>query len=196
MKLNLGPILKRQGVTQAALAARIGVSAGFVSEIISQKKQPSMETLALIVEALGVTPGEIYGATEISTAQNKTAQDFALAESGATPFQPKPRSDAETILAISARNGRHVQMFTTNAAQPDLGLLAGDKVLIEMNGKIALDDIVICTILDADGTARTHLRRWLDPWLVSGPAIDRLDPANGSAAILGKVIGVLRADFL
>lgn len=60
MKLNLGPAIRRKGMTQSALADEIGVNKGFMSEIIAGKKDPSFGTFRRILEVLDITPDEAF----------------------------------------------------------------------------------------------------------------------------------------
>lgn len=58
--LGIGPKLKdireRQGLTQAELAARAGVSAGLIGQIENGRVQPSLQTVQKVSSVLGVSP--------------------------------------------------------------------------------------------------------------------------------------------
>jgi len=59
MKFDLKSALERRGMSQQALADAIGRGKGYVSELASGKKQPSIETLDLILAALDADISEI-----------------------------------------------------------------------------------------------------------------------------------------
>lgn len=92
-------------MTQAQLADVVGVSRGFLSEIVSGKKQPSMDTLSRIVDALGVAPGAIY-ATE--TRGDLPAPATGFAESAAVPLTPP--ADRSARIAALFPQVRHLSL--------------------------------------------------------------------------------------
>lgn len=55
-----------KGVTQAELAARIGVTAQAVSSFEKGTKEPKMEMVKRIAEALGISVAELYGRTDLT----------------------------------------------------------------------------------------------------------------------------------
>lgn len=61
MKLYIGQAIARSGKTQTQVASDIGVSKGYVSDLISNKKMPSLETLIQICTATDSTPNDILG---------------------------------------------------------------------------------------------------------------------------------------
>jgi len=60
MKLRIKDILRDKRLTQTALSDLVGVKKGFMSEIIAGKKNPSVETLGKIADALNVSIGELF----------------------------------------------------------------------------------------------------------------------------------------
>ena len=54
MKLRLKELLAEKNMKQVTLAERVGVEKGYVSELVSGKKIPSIPTLERIADALGV----------------------------------------------------------------------------------------------------------------------------------------------
>ncbi|MTH79395.1 XRE family transcriptional regulator [Paracoccus aestuariivivens] len=56
MRLRLGQILTEKGIKQRQLAEMLDVSNGYVSQLVSGKRQPSPELLLQLSQALGVTP--------------------------------------------------------------------------------------------------------------------------------------------
>lgn len=55
-----------KGVTQKELAARIGVTAQAVSSFEKGTKEPKMEMVKRIAEALGISVAELYGRTDLT----------------------------------------------------------------------------------------------------------------------------------
>lgn len=55
-----------KGVTQTELAARIGVTAQTVSSFEKGTKEPKMEMVKRIAEALGISVAELYGRTDLT----------------------------------------------------------------------------------------------------------------------------------
>lgn len=62
-----------KGVTQTELAARIGVTAQAVSSFEKGTKEPKMEMVKRIAEALGITPNELFGIDHCADQPNKSA---------------------------------------------------------------------------------------------------------------------------
>lgn len=59
MEIDLKSALKRRGMSQQQLADAIDVSKGYISEIASGKKRPSIETLEQILDAIDADIAEI-----------------------------------------------------------------------------------------------------------------------------------------
>lgn len=55
-----------KGVTQTELAERIGVTAQAVSSFEKGTKEPKMEMVKRIAEALGISVAELYGRTDLT----------------------------------------------------------------------------------------------------------------------------------
>lgn len=55
-----------KGVTQTELAARIGLTAQAVSSFEKGTKEPKMEMVKRIAEALGISVAELYGRTDLT----------------------------------------------------------------------------------------------------------------------------------
>jgi DNA-binding transcriptional regulator YdaS (Cro superfamily) len=49
--MDLKTFLKKQGITQTALAGAIGVSPPFIAEVVAGRKEPSLETALRIEES-------------------------------------------------------------------------------------------------------------------------------------------------
>lgn len=57
--MRLGQILKNKGMKQTQLADLVGKSTGYISQLVSGKREPSPELLAELVQVLEVTPGQL-----------------------------------------------------------------------------------------------------------------------------------------
>lgn len=53
-------LLKEKGISQKDLAAKIGVSAGALSQMMSENANPNLKTLERIASALGVSVSELF----------------------------------------------------------------------------------------------------------------------------------------
>lgn len=187
MKLAIGPALKKAGVSQAWLADRIGVSRGFLSEIVSGKKRPSLETLDRMAEELGVSPGDLYEHDVPGL-----AEPAAQWRGGVKPYG---RRGLAAALSVIAPDARRPEPWLLSGDRPGFALRSGDLLVVDMNGAAEPGDIVITTDADPEtGEAVTDVSRWLDPWLESDMPSERPRrmTADGRTAILGVVRGSLR----
>jgi transcriptional regulator with XRE-family HTH domain len=193
MKLNIKPHLDRLGMTQTELAEAMDVNRSFVSDIINGKKRPSMEKLELLIRALGVRPADVIIDAGTEDVNSKPVQGF---EEGAAQTYTFPKAYlAQDIMRYVAPNARHPAAFLVVRPEPAFALLAGDVVIVDLNGTAHDDDIVLITRISDDGSAVTHFRRLITPWLISGDvrtASDKVDDPTGQVAIMGIVAGVLR----
>lgn len=138
MKLDIGSALARSGMTQSALADAIGVKKGFMSEIISGKKSPSLENLTLIAQALRVRVGDLF--TDAAPAAPEPKAPTApppppgMADQ-AVPFDwPAFRSGTQATDAVEAAKAglRHPQTYRITGNIPSLLIQAGDILVIDM----------------------------------------------------------------
>ena len=60
LKERVKVLLKARGITQAELAEKIGVQGGTLSNAISGRYSPTLDTLERIAEALGVSVAELF----------------------------------------------------------------------------------------------------------------------------------------
>jgi transcriptional regulator with XRE-family HTH domain len=61
MKLQIGPVIARRRMSQTQLADAVGVQKGYLSEIVSGKKLPSLDTFMRLCDVLKATPNELFG---------------------------------------------------------------------------------------------------------------------------------------
>jgi SOS-response transcriptional repressor LexA len=191
MKLALGPLLKKVGMSQTALADAIGVNKSFISDIVAGKKRPSLATLHKIVAVLEVSPAALYDADDLP--EETVSQGFS--ESEAVPFSPARVNDMASLLRAVAPDVRRPEVFQARKSCTGFGIMKGDALIVDMQGQATDGDVVLATFVDDAGVAATLLRRWVAPWLISDDPADpplRLDPASQMVAILGAVRGSLR----
>jgi transcriptional regulator with XRE-family HTH domain len=72
----------RQGVSQRALAQRLGLSASLISQIETGRSKPSVSTLYAMVTELGISLDRLFGEEGATEAAGRS---FGTAEDGASP---------------------------------------------------------------------------------------------------------------
>ena len=96
----------RKGVSARGLAREIGVSASLISQIETEKSQPSVSTLYAITTALGISVEDIFAPVDGVSDGVGDGADLAVppAEVAASPSgavsEPAPASVPETISAL------------------------------------------------------------------------------------------------
>ena len=60
MELRIKKVLKEKGLTGVWLASQVGITRPNMSNIVSGKSKPSLETLGKIADALGVSIIELF----------------------------------------------------------------------------------------------------------------------------------------
>ena len=60
MKLRIKEVLKEKGVTSVWLSSQIGITQPNMSNIVSGKSKPSLDTLERIASALGVPVTDLF----------------------------------------------------------------------------------------------------------------------------------------
>jgi len=58
-RLRLAEMLRERNITQIKLAEMTGLSENTVSKLVNDPRQIRLDTIELICQALGVTPGEL-----------------------------------------------------------------------------------------------------------------------------------------
>lgn len=197
MKLSIGPALARKKMSQAELANRIGVSKGFVSEMISGKKRPSTETLQSIALALDVSISELYEQRGTFTYDARSE----IGQSGFSEAKPAEFTGRKNLLSEAASNLispdiRHQTHYVATKAMLGFGILAGDILVVELQHRAETGDLVIAKIADPEtSTSTTVVRRLYGNILASSdneaPPID-LSQNDQNAAVLGTIEGLIR----
>ncbi len=191
---------KRVGVTADQIAAIYGRDRSVISKILSGKQRMTLEWAKAFAGVLNVplaTVLEKSGVAEPQVAQQLTP---GFAESDAVQWQPrgpedrKPQSIAE---AFGAKNGIDPWQVK-GTGMVGAGLLPGDWILVDTFAaeRVAPGDTVIAQVYNRNGTAKTVLRRWVPPVLVSvGPGGETTEVHvvdNDNVAIRGKVVACWR----
>ncbi|MDP2495881.1 helix-turn-helix transcriptional regulator [Shimia thalassica] len=173
---------------KAALAEAVGIAPAKLTNILTGHRRVQQEEIEGFLKFFGV-------AAIAPSDQIEKAKGFA--ESTATQFKPKPRSNAEQILKMAQTPGGHPVLFRLARAASALNLSKGDFVIADLKRRPIEGETVVCTLVEPNsGASGTHIRQWLAPWLVAGDDTDKLDEEVGNAAILGPVIGILRGKWI
>ncbi|MEP3631509.1 MAG: helix-turn-helix domain-containing protein [Shimia thalassica] len=199
MKIYLKETLKARGIKQADLAKLVGVSPGYISELVAGKKTPSIETLDRILSATGASAAELYG--EYETTNKPDAEQPKPAPSGfseptAVPFSPKNAARTNRSIRDLFPENNHIATYTLSQSIPGFLLSRDDILIIELQGTPKDGDLVIANIVDMDtGEAKTVARRKFSDWLVPAdmqtPA-NNINSENPSCSILGIISGSIR----
>lgn len=181
---SLGARLKRLrgDVSQTALAKRTGVSQGRIREIEEgMTAAPRVDTLRKLADGLGIAFDELASG----------APAGMLSEAEAQPFDAAP---VKGLLFQLAPNARHPVPYRVARDLPGFGLMAGDMLVVELQGTPAQGSLVVATLADPDtGAAETVIRRYLPPVLVSADAAQVHPLDGGSVAVLGQVLASWRS---
>lgn len=171
----------RGPTSQTALAKRSGVSQGRIREIEEGvTAAPRIDTLHKLAAALGVPTDELT-----------TGPAGQLRDGEAQLFEAAP---VRGLLFQLAPEARHPVPYRVTRALPGFGLLPGDTLVVELQGRPQPGQLVVATLADqATGTAETVIRRYLPPVLVSADAAQVHHLDSGEAAVLGTVLASWRA---
>lgn len=169
---------------QAELARYLGLTPQKMSAVIKNDRRLTQQEAQGVLRFFGVKPAD-------PEAEIETIRGFA--ESLAERYTPRIRSAEEAALGWVRGRARHPEFYRITRPAPALALLRHDLVIIDINLAPASGDLVLCSLGDAaTGNVGTHVRRWLDPWLIEGDQAVKVDPADDTVAIRGPVVGLLR----
>lgn len=184
-------VLEKTGLTQTQLANRAGLDPSTLSRFLSVEREghtlrPS--TLRKIETATGVPAS--------ATAPEPAHGGFSEPE--ATPYEVKPASPLERIIAVWASEGSNVDPWILKGkALEGAGYRTGDILLVSLGLPPAAGDVVCAQVYDwAKGQAETIFRIFQPPFLVAATADPRLMKPHliddGNTAIKGVVIQSIR----
>lgn len=187
-KRDMGPHIRKRmsalRMKQNALAEKVGISPGYLSEILSGKKQPSLDTLARLAEALETTPAALHGEAK------PRARGFADAPGTfISPIEAAPPGLEQTVAASPGRAA-----YVINQSALGLGLLAGDIVVLQLGAPADQGAIVIATEVDELGAGTSFVaRRVGDFFLLPDPTLPPKRAQNNSTiTVMGVVVSVFR----
>jgi transcriptional regulator with XRE-family HTH domain len=199
MKLAISSLLAERQMTQTALAEAVEIQRGFMSEIISGKKSPSIETLVRIAEVLQVPIGDLFDERPgtLGTAPGTQASNGFSDE--AVPFDWHAASLRETSQVIEhmGKKVRHAVTYQVASPLPWLALLAGDILICDIATPPVDGNVILIGLTDGAGlNARTLVRRFWRGQALSPDPIE-IDPiihlaTDPRAAWRATVCGVAR----
>lgn len=194
MKLAIAPQLARAGMTQTALADRVGVNKGFMSEVVSGKKYPSVETLMAIAAALGVPVVALFD--DAPTDQGAARAEPAGMAEDATPYTPAATTHGDPVRTLYASRARNAAITHRAAVDmPGFGITAGDLLVCDLSRLPSPGEVTVAVAVDTDtGTAQTMIRRYTPPFLLAGAALAATTIAIETSGIdiRHPVIGIIR----
>ena len=191
---------KRVGVTADAIAERMGRDRSVVSRMYVGRQRMSLDQAKVFAEVLQVPLATVL--EKAGLADEPTVQQLApgFSEGDAAPWFAKNSDDRrqQTIAeALGQRPG--VDVWRVGAtSMAGAGVLPGDYVLVDTHlaERVVSGDTVIAQVYARNGTARTVLRRWAPPVLVSmGGAAETVEVHvvdHDNVVIRGKVIASWR----
>lgn len=187
MKIELGNVLQKRGMRPSQLADGIGVSRGYVSEIMSGKKQPSMDMIEEILRFTGATPAELFAGP------GDHGHRGGLHEpSGAFAAAPRARHAPNAGGA-----GKSAQQLTATRSHLAFAILEGDILQIDPRQTQPDGGLFVVNRVDLKtGDATTLVRRIFDEMIYSDDPAAPPEPKTGAAheyAIMGKIISISRA---
>lgn len=162
---------KKVGITADQIAGILGRDRSVVSKILAGKQKMTLDWAKAFAEALQVPIAivlERAGVTDEPTAKAITP---GFAESDVAPWKSQGFEDRkqQTIAeALGAKAGVDVWQVK-GSAMCGGGLLPGDFILVDTHQaeRVKAGDTVIAQVYARNGTAKTVLRRWMPPVLVS-----------------------------
>lgn len=199
MRVNLAPILRRRNVKQSELADSIGVSRGYISELVSGKKEPSTEMLRKIASELDVSPAELFDSqfSQSNSTGELINETGGLSESSDAFFVSKEKvaQSKEAALGALSENDQTTVLKCTKTLL-GFGILEGDKIVVDMRLKRSLGKLAVVTKADLQtGEGQIFIKR-IEAAAVHGP--DPLHQGESwqsrhhNYAVLGTVVGVIR----
>lgn len=96
---EIKPLLKVRGITQAELAARLGISRVHVTQMLSGKRRMSVDTMNAIEALLGAAPTRGVAETRADFADRPRVRFVTLEEARATRNAPRVRLTEEERAA-------------------------------------------------------------------------------------------------
>lgn len=194
------------GVTAEDIADKLGRDRSLVSRIYVGRQAMTIDQAKVFAEVLGQPVAEVLQRAgievDLSGAGAGAGADGArgFAEGDAAPWVPKGADDRRMqAMAEAAGQRPGVDVWRVgNTSMAGAGFLPGDYMLIDTHSaeRVSPGDTVIAQVYARNGTARTVLRRWVPPVLVSvGCAAEPVEAHvvdHDNVVIRGKVVASWR----
>ena len=125
---RLRALRERRRVTISQLAEATGVSKGFLSRLERDLTSPSVATLISLCQVLGVSPGQILDAPDVTVIGWDDAPSVNLGGEGIAErlVTPRGRRDLQIIRAEIAPHGRgEPELYTVDCAVEAVHVVTG-----------------------------------------------------------------------
>ncbi len=186
MSLNLKNLLDEKGVSQTTLAQALGASRGYVSEIVSGKKQPSLEMLERIAAELNVSTGDLFA--------NNRAQGFE--EPSVRAFVAKSPSAKRHVAALTralAPHARHPILHEITQCCPAAMLMKGDLLIADAHPDPTDGDLVVVQVQDTEsGEVETDLATWHRGAVIPLYGRPQLPSDKTAVTVMASVLATVR----
>ncbi|MBR9766141.1 MAG: helix-turn-helix transcriptional regulator [Rhodobacteraceae bacterium] len=173
-------------MTQTAIAEAADLSRGFLSEIISGKKDPSMATLRRIADAIGCSVADLYQDQPNGPPRSPREQGEKIESIERIDDDQMSRHVTAMAQQLGAQTSGKLEVYRVLRHYPSLQLMRGDLVIAEqgasrpLSGQFAVAEIT------------SHDRSMVGMTLVSGTNDGKLLPIYGEAPITeDQVVGIL-----
>ena len=198
--MNLAAILDRisarlrvVGLSERALSERAG-SADLIRNWRRKVKAgdtggANHESLRRVADELGVTLNWLLHGGAATPDSQGMAEDAA-------EFTTPPAAQAQVAGLFAAKARHPAPTHRAITAMPDFAIAAGDLLICDLSRGPEPGELAIVSMIDEQaGTARTLVRRYLPPWLLSGSGditgLPDRDDADG-CMIRHPIIGSIR----
>lgn len=188
-ELNLRRALTRRKMKQSALASAIDVSPGFISEIVSGKKNPSMDTLRRIAEAIGCPISELYSGPQSSQSGGSLSFDAATIARIDNPDVNPSLIAGALGLTLSSPD-----MYSVSSACTAFSVLENDQIIVDPSTPPRDGDLVIGRHLDESNTGdTTTIYKKVGEHLMDGdPRSAPIMNYSNKIRLLGTVVTTIR----
>lgn len=190
------------GVTADMIADKLGRDRSLVSRIYVGRQPMTLEQAKVFAEVLGQPMAEVLKRAGIEVDLSGAVADGArgFAEGDAAPWVPKGADDRR-MQAMAEAAGQRPGVDVWRVSTPSMaaaGFMPGDFMLVDTHAseRVSAGDTVIAQVYARNGTARTVLRRWAPPVLVS--VAGNAEPVevhvvdHDNVVIMGRVIASWR----
>lgn len=197
---RLRSAVERSGLSSREIARRARLSENLVSQLLkSPTRSPRVDSVVAVAKVLGVSPAWL-----VTGETDNSAGDSVALEPWTPPDPGGQRQDLaarrERLLSTLAPQAQRPAGFRLGRDHHAFGLFTGDVLVIDLKMPASPGDLVVATTADMqNGTARTELRRFLPPYLLS-PDPHEPDPqmvVDGQrTVVMGPVLASFRAPQL